>query len=296
MKTSCISWVNVIMITLSCLQSVNSQDYISFNFSDGVWIEEENQKENSSIRQLYCIGDTIIGDDSYNKLYEFSIYFFAPGYYPDTSFTHYIGAIRNNDSKQVLFVNKGSQSETLIYDFNLNLGDTIPFEIPVEYFIIREIDSIEICGSYHRRYINYLGNSSCTSSYLVEGIGYSNGLLGYFNTFGNCENYSTLTCYVEWNNQSCSDCDLLLSRNLKKITEDPVNIFPNPTNSYLRINSSKIISSLMVVDLSGVVLFSETNLNTLNHIIYVENSKPGPYIVQFRFIDHSTWSKIIFKN
>ena len=114
-------------------------------------MEEYFSKGNSKLNQYYCQGDTIIDGKTFNKLYEFSISYYEPYFYPDTTFAHYISAIRNNDSKQVFYRNLYGTSETLIYEFNLNVGDTIFRE--VDNFVINETDSIEYCGIYRKRYI-----------------------------------------------------------------------------------------------------------------------------------------------
>ena len=197
------------LLVAMLLISPNSynQDYIPFNFQDGIWIEEEFCKGDMINRQLFCKGDTLINNQTYNKLYEFTISFYEPGYYPDTIFTHYVGAIRNNESKQVLYRSTWDTSDIIIYDFNLNLGDTI--DLADGKFIITDIDSVEYCGRYHKRYIESL-SFPFFPIVLVEGIGFSNGLLGYYGYFGNGEYYNQLICYTERNNRQCADCKLWL--------------------------------------------------------------------------------------
>jgi hypothetical protein len=100
---------HLFLLATLLLRTTNSycQDYITFNFKKGVWIEKEFHKGGDTFcRQLFCKGDTSINNQTYNKLFEFSINYYQPIYYPDTSFTKYIGAIRNNESKQVLYRSK----------------------------------------------------------------------------------------------------------------------------------------------------------------------------------------------
>jgi hypothetical protein len=74
-------------------------------------------------------------------------------------------------------------------------------------FSITKTDSIEYCGKYHKRFIL----NSQPPETLIEGIGFSNGLLGFQNDPSIGESYYELYCYTEWNNLQCPDCELLLN-------------------------------------------------------------------------------------
>ena len=204
-------FVAIFMLYAAFAYSLNvfSQEYIPMNFSNGVWIEENYTKGIIEIIQHYCIGDTMIKEIEYKKLYKASIIDDQISNYPDTVAPYYIGAIRNNDSRQIEFIQALKDSAIVIYDFDIELNDTI--EKGAELFIVNSIDLIEICGSYHKRYIQMYYDENFSES-LIEGIGYTNGLLGYFYDFNFfSESTYSLKCYSEWNNELCSNCEIILS-------------------------------------------------------------------------------------
>lgn len=267
-----------------------TQDYIPFNFQEGIWMEHKFEKSDinplQTILQLFCNGDTSIDGNTYNRLYEYNIV--VPTYgFPDTNFTHYIGAIRNVVSeKQVLFVEAGQESEAVIYDFNLELGDTVPSLF--DFYIISEIDSIKFCGRYHRKYV--LGGYP--SDYLVEGIGYGNGLLGYRNPPTGGENTHMLDCYTERGNQQCDDCNLLVGYRNEMIL---AGIYPNPTSGIIHINSESQISSIRMLDLSGRELLFRDFTKTNNPTVDIGSLQHGVYCMQVIFENAARRSFIIVR-
>ncbi len=212
----------ILGLLLSCISY--AQEYSPMNFEQGVWIEEGFSKPFYNYSQIYCQGDTLLEGYIYNKLYEFGLQETMTRY--DTVPSHYIGAVRENDNKQVMFWGISDTAFTVIYDFNLSIGDTISMEN--EVFIAESIDSVEICGRYHKRYVQRIFNGQFSET-LIEGVGYSGGFLGYFWGFpgGAFESYLRLKCYTEWDNQLCLDCKLLLVTNDRTRTSY-IQVYPNP--------------------------------------------------------------------
>lgn len=76
-----------------------------------------------------------------------------------------------------------------------------------------------------------------------------------------------------------------------------VNIFPNPTNSYLNlhgINTQEIVS-FVVVDITGKIVLEQQNLDE-NIQIDVNNFVPGIYIIRFTDVDGISVSKRFMKS
>lgn len=174
------------------------------NFDQGVWIEESLSKPFFTYSQKYCQGDTVLNGHIYHKLYEFRLQETMTRY--DTVPSHYIGAIRENDNKQVMFWGISDTAFTVIYDFNIELGDTL--QLTDDIFVVNSIDSVEFCGRYHKRYVDYFYDDQYRKT-LIEGVGYSNGLLGHHGFFHFGESYYILKCYTEWDLQQCLDCEVL---------------------------------------------------------------------------------------
>ncbi|GAJ19261.1 unnamed protein product, partial [marine sediment metagenome] len=108
------------------------------------------------------------------KLYEYKIYYPIYGLW-DTSFAYY-GAIRNTIDKKVVLIRATQKNPDIIYDFNLDIGDSIKHGygshagLTVDY-----IDSVEYCGVFHKRYIT--DSLPHDLHALIEGIGSTYGFI-----------------------------------------------------------------------------------------------------------------------
>ncbi len=110
-----------------------------------------------------------------------------------------LGYIRE-DSRKIFFscLKKGIR-DTLLYDFNLKIGDTLPNTYlckKTQGYVVKRIDSILIGNSYRKEYI-IAQDASVLQVALIEGIGSLNGLLEPLNV--NFEAGSRLTCFRQNN-------------------------------------------------------------------------------------------------
>ena len=281
----------LIIIGLSSPLSILSQEYIPMNFEQGVWIEWYFEKGGYEEKiQHYCKGDTSIASYYYHKLYETKIIYPYIGF-PDTIYENYIGGIRENESKQVLLMKESnSDSSTIIYDFNLTVGDTI--QGAVDQFIINVIDSVEICGRFHKRYIQFLGTDQ-NSETLVEGVGFSNGLLGYYNIYEAMgETTKWLECFSERDNQDCSPCNYItgIIENLNKVS-----IYPNPVTNTFTVESPKPISQIKIITACGIEVLSINCYLQKRVYSSLKNCQNGFYVMIVQFEDLTNFSSIIIK-
>lgn len=144
-------------------------------------------------------GDTLIGPHQYAKLHARQEY--EQG--SDQSqwcwesiqiFDFHFGDIREDGKK--VFLKRPSEIEYLAYDFNLDIGDTVPCPgnstAPDSLRIIDSIDSVIVNGVYRKRYVIFDGVN------IIEGIGASTGLFNpLFPSFGIC--YRAMECHTENN-------------------------------------------------------------------------------------------------
>lgn len=265
-----------------------AQEYKPINFKDGIWHVDTFEKEGYSTEdQYYCIGDTLINDTSYAKLYlsRFS-YSWMGG--RDSLIKEYTGAISNMDDKTVRFVPYGHTKSMQIYDFNLQLGDTV--NLQYNSIIIFGIDSIEFCGGYHKRYYQTLGLFPIA---IIEGIGYSNGLLGFFEyRIGEGENTSTLECYNEKNNPSCQACPYILG---VESETSKFSIYPNPTNNKITINATEELCEVQLYDLHGRLLYNKEGHSQFSSVIDLSGFSSGEYWLNIILSTGSSHSAIILK-
>ncbi len=155
-------------------------------------------------------GDTLISSTTYQKI-------FRTGY-TNNSFCYfgpfgYSGCIREDGNKHIYLRLPSSNSDTLLYDFSLNVGDTVQSflnycTVPIT---VISIDSILIQSSYRKRF-NLDGGCQANSVSLIEGIGSTHGLLDATSSF---ESAGHLDCFT-LNGQTIfpdtiSNCPLLVA-------------------------------------------------------------------------------------
>jgi hypothetical protein len=196
-------------------------------------------------------GDTTIGGITYCKLNR-SSYYISSAYYSGVHYyssiyegTSYAGSFRNDSiNRRVYFMPVDSSNEKLLYDFSLQVGDTVgdwwnSDYNPMMYTIIIEAeDSVLINGAYRRRL--KLTETANDPGYLIEGIGSTYGLLNpltYFENFGSleCFNVNGQTLYPD----AASAC-LLIDKITEQSPSSLFNIHPNPVKELLYISASEI--------------------------------------------------------
>src|SRR5688572_22615996 len=191
----------LVVITFTTL-SVRSQTSVYHPFPDsaGVWRQEGYTQGNCCCSGNFCLdefdynyflnGDTLIGAFTYKKIYKTGNgvdYVNGPNTCPPSCSNYqfyyfnniYSGCFRQDTTQRKVFiVPTGSALETLLYDFNLNLGDTLPPSWP-DYdplIYVTAVDSTLVGGSYHKRF--HLSTSNLPGEVsLIEGIGNSLGFL-----------------------------------------------------------------------------------------------------------------------
>jgi hypothetical protein len=151
--------------------------------SVGMWEIVENVR-------YFFNGDTTINNRRFFKLYKSGVLLFdTPYYYKDA----YVGALRDNENK-IYFIKKNKNIETLLFDFNLKIGDTIQSYIGKGKPII----SIDTLQDGRRAF--YYAKDHFNLGYYIEGIGSNGGLFSAGSAFvfihsGEMTNY--LICYSE---------------------------------------------------------------------------------------------------
>jgi hypothetical protein len=195
-------------------------EFISTTDSSDTWMDVLSCTDvtcyESRTKRYKIDGDTLIGQYQYAKLYvreEYEQGAASQSQWCTEStsiYNYYFGAIREN-GKQV-FVKPAAGSEYMAYDFNLNVGDTIPSPSNTagndDWHTIDSIDLVMIDGVDRKRYwVSFDRN-------VIEGIGASSGLFNpLFPSFGICS--ATVWCYSEYDTPQYYDenCNMNLSIN-----------------------------------------------------------------------------------
>ena len=259
-------------------------------FADGSrWVyrtiensEPGQQLVHNSTEQNIIHGDTLIGGLSYFKLYTTlhnDLHVYTPPFsqvihtYDSTGpvFLRY-----DTLMKKVYYLPGIDSTERLIYDFGLQVGDTVPMqssEFPGAF--VDSIDTINIFGIQAKRFFVNIGDSGLDwLNFIVEGMGGTNGLLYFRPEFGslsggtitthlNCFQFGDSTFLL--GDIECPFIDFVSAvRPLEK--QAALMISPNPTHDFFNISISDELlnATFTLFDCLGRVVqsFKLTELNS----------------------------------
>jgi hypothetical protein len=239
--------------------------------------EPGQQTLHSSDEQNLIHGDTILNGISYLKLYTtffrtIQIEMPKPQLPKIVNYYDSIGPtfIRYDSLlNRVYYLPNVDTTEKLIYNFNLQVGDTVPMQSV--YFpptaVIYSIDTTIIFGVQHKRFflnpINQFGSTENTN-YIIEGIGGTNGLTfyqpefqplsgGIYMTKLNCFEYKDSVFSQE--KITCPFITYLSETKLIDI-ESKLSLMPNPTRDLFTIiiNEELLNSIFTITDFLGRVV------------------------------------------
>lgn len=230
----------------------------------------------------YLQGDTMINAQSYHQIYRS-----AGTRYEHCAFggmgnwtvlnTAYMGCYRQDTAaKKIYFIHESASQESVLYDFSLNVGDTLSLSFVCGTCIVSSIDSIMIGNNYRKQY--HFFNSWPNA--VIEGIGNTAGLLEPIQPF---ENGGALVCFSQ-NGQTLypdttSQCNILIA-GLSDNDEPPLlNIAPNPfhNETTLQVNAGFIQADLYIYDFKGTLLRKQT-IQQERTIINRNNLSSGLYL------------------
>jgi hypothetical protein len=280
----------IFYILLCCILSnlCTAQNYIPFDFDNGLWYEEHHDMQyERHYYNYFTDGDTIINGVTYHQLYRngkhtYSI-FFTPT--PWNYSLELFGFIREDNNKRVYY--KGTfnpNPEELLYDFNIALGDTIAIP-PIDYMfdsaIVVAVDSILICSTMRKRYkLDILAGGLLHDLYWTEGVGGTHGLIPRYYSF---ERGVLATCYSD---STCiSPCLTVLSTNrIKNQASKSATIYPNPSSetSTIQLNNGAISTNISIINSLGQVVITKTT-NNQEEILDLSQWVAGIYYVRLEY-------------
>lgn len=227
-------------------------------------------------------GDTLINSLVYHKL---TIpYVQSVGKSAATITTPvYRGAIRQEiANRKVFIVPPSALTEQLLYDFNLQAGDTVRGYIeswvnPNE--VVLAVDSVMVGNSYHKRWMINAGYNI----YFIEGVGSTYGLIEF--SPGNVVDVAdfNITCFRQ-NGQTIypdttSDCSLITGIDPVIQAAGGFTVMPNPCQGSftLEFGNPAQIAGITLTDMAGKVIRKE-QVNGRRQII-VSNLLNGSYLL-----------------
>ena len=285
----------LLLFSLSINLLAQTNVYHPFPDSDVVWAEGYTYVSGlvgvTCPQWFFLSGDTIIATRKYKKL-------LSDGYcYSQSTCCYYNnryeGALRQDTiQKKVYYRNPAATSDTLLYNFNLNPGDTLQSYIGSFPNYISSVDSILIGTTYRKQYHVSFKNSGCQldSNYfqIIEGMGSTLGIISSLNgnpdcgdnggPYFNCFSENQTVLYTKPN----ATCDMTLGIS-ENINRESFSIFPNPSYGIfnLQINNQQIGEGgrIEIYNTLGEKLYSATPQFS-NATINISDKPKGIYFVK----------------
>jgi hypothetical protein len=256
------------------------------------WIYDGFGDLNQNRTGLEILGDSVINNISYKKVFRLSINDGAPNSLIEIESKSLVGFVREdlsdkkvyclifNELPQITFseqtcLSEISNGEFLLYDFDLIVGDTLNTCLARQ--TEPSIDTIFVVSISPEIYNTYTLNTYGLNFdlELIEGIGYKEGLFQHSNPAISAAKGFFLSLYCR--EENINDC---LSSNNSNLEWNELSIFPNPSSSVINLSSSEPFTELYIYNLLGKEYFSKQLGSTLNYKLDISRWASGVYIVK----------------
>lgn len=226
--------------------------------------------------------DTLINGIPYTQLLQQHIIPDGNGAYSISPWSseQFVLAYRNDMNRRAYKVDPGSTTESLWYDFNPGLGDTLwnpvaPVSTP--YYVVNGIDSFDYCGTMYEQF-SY-DDSSFQTSPSTQRVGRS---INFIRSYESVFETDVIVSFCEESIPFASIAGVD-----EASTEDLFHLFPNPAEDVITVSHSANSNSDIVIsvfDLTGqritIEHVSEPNngQNTLQ--LNISNLPKGSYFIR----------------
>ena len=259
--------------------------------------------------ELMQFGDTVINTKTYRKLYNkqsSSLHSFYREFNKRIYSKYPLGGTFGNDT-----------AEFVLYDFNLNVGDTVYIKVPTSWSVvcpatlkrvIATISSTVLPSGTHKTFdFQTISGTCCPMPPFkwIEGVGSDVGLLYNLNYYywsiclSNPGPYQiNLVCNfrngVSYYSNGCTITGL---NTLTNIASENVNVFPNPNSGQQNVNviATENIKSLSIKDVLGKEVKFISNINSKEYNADLNSLSNGVYLITIR-LDNKTVSRRLIKN
>lgn len=277
--------------------------YHSFPDSNAIWNFEstkgcgQNFDTWGYLYSYVITEDTIIKNNTYHKL-NVPIEVIVSNGQCDTTGTwtnpgHYAGVIRQDiPNKKVFFIPPTDTTEQLLYDFNMQIGDTVKGYIENTTFPkdrVLSIDSVLVGGNYRKRW----SINSYYNIYFIEGIGSTYSLIERSPGSVSDNAVNIISCFSQngstlYPNNS-TNCSLITSVNCTDKISNKIKISPNPSNGSFTVDFDQSITEISLTDLLGNIILKHQPSNQTK--FKVDNLSSGTYLLTATDRDGKTTNK-----
>ncbi len=242
-------------------------------------------------------GDTLINSQTYHKLTTPYIQSYSTGNCAGAVATGYKGAIRQDTTnRKVFFIPPSNNTEELLYDFTMQVGDTVSGYTETQAMppdIVQSVDSVLVGNTYRKRW----NINTCYGITFIEGIGSTFGLIERSpGCIADAGGY-IITCFQQNGSifypDTITGCQLINSVNPIDKKSTQINIFPNPSKGDFTIDFNRAtIKEIQLTDLLGNIIFRKQTENQTK--INLFNPYSGTFILIIIDKDNNTtYRKII---
>ncbi len=276
--------VGVIAMLMSCIDSA-AQTYVPlFGDTTRMWTSTisgsaEGDCLDTWVTTHWIDGDTLIEGTTYTKVRSRERHYVEPLIEWCQSMTEYPGQdtyVREVD--HAVFARSNWSTESLIYDFDAVVGDTIPYPANAYengfgwHAVVVQVDSILVNGTYRIRQTvsAYQGDTVR----MIEGIGATSALFGQLNQQLGLSHFGRLDCVRESGQVIFGDtwCELItgiVSHSSPRIAPP----YPNPARHTVKFDDR--IWAYHIVDLYG-----RSVLHGIGHAADVMRLSAGAYLIR----------------
>jgi len=194
---------------------------------------------------------------------------------------------------------------TILYDFNANMGDSWVMDVDSNCSLTINVDSTssELINGFNLKvlYVSTI-NDEFFSGKIIEKIGHQTTPLPSinflcYNIIGGLNGYSGLRCYTDtiigfYNTGISVNCDSNYTIGLEEQNKlfHLVNVYPNPSKDIINITSREYIKELQLLSNSGQLI----QIFQLNNFSFKLNiNKTGFYYLKIKTNDSVIYKKII---
>ncbi len=245
-------------------------------------------------------GDTTLDNVTYKKVFYSSDSL-------NTSWQLIPQFIREEPNTKKVFLKEFNQEEVLMYDFNLEVGDTFNIEdLWGNYdcqIVVFQIDSVSLLNGEKRKRL-HLHDMYHPDSYIdrwIEGIGSMYGVnTDPFRAYCSTDYPYYLLCH--YNNEELllqahpTSCFITPIQEISK--SDPIKVFPNPSQGKLRIEigeNNHLIKELKIFSSLGDLIIQDNSDFAGNKEIDISHLPKGIYFLIISISSEQIYSQKIIK-
>jgi hypothetical protein len=277
-----------------------SQAYVPL-LNNSTWLHATLGFEGMMYQYFVMGNDTLIDNKTYSIVK-------VQNYFNQTSNSDAFFLRENSMDRKVYMRFKGASTESLIYDFSLNLGNNLPTD---PSFLLTKIDSVMIQAGKRRRFIFEAAGvltGVIDTVIWVEGVG---NLIHPFITSAPKQRHSSLLCNTQ-NNQTtyeipsfysvtCANAKRFFTKSYDLLPNSAIQIYPNPVEKNLIIQSAEPLNQVRVwiSDISGKIVQQTSYVSILGqsrNILNTETLQTGLYFLTIQADEGRFVQKFIKQN